>query len=236
MEPDIIQIVGTWVAFLLTCMVYCYLVKDIPFFYAIYRIAVYVFIGVALGYGAIMAWHSVLVPRLLSRLEGGQWWYLVPLVLCLLLLTRAKRSWYGLSSITVAFLFGIGAALAVGGGLVGTLIPQVSATIGSLNPAHHRGIAAYEGNLPLVYSLNALLVALGTVSTLLYFYFTTESGSRRLARLRNGIVRLAASFGKVFIMFTFGALFATTAISRISLLVDRMRFIVETLFSLVPIT
>jgi len=232
MELDV-EIIGTGVALVLTLMVYCYLGKDIPFLYALYRIAAYVFIGVALGYGAIMAWHGVLVPRLLSRLEGGQWGDLVPLVLCLLLLTRVKRSWRGLGDVTIAFLFGVGAALAVGGGLVGTLLPQVEATFVSLNPGHYQGIAAREGNLPTIYVLNALLVAIGTISTLLYFYFTTESGARRIARLHNRFVRLSASFGKVFIMFTFGALFATTAISRISLLVDRIRFVVETLYSIV---
>jgi hypothetical protein len=235
MELDI-ENIGTGIALALTLIVYCYLGRDIPFLYALYRIAAYVFVGVALGYGAIMAWHSVLVPRLLSRLEGGQWWYLVPLALCLLLLTRVKRSWHGLGNVTIAFLFGVGAALAVGGGLVGTLLPQVEATFVSLNPAHYEGIASLEGNLPTIYALNALLIAMGTISTLLYFYFTTEGGSRRTAGLRSRVVRLFAGFGRVFIMFTFGALFAMTAISRISLLVDRIRFIVDTLYSLVSIS
>ena len=79
--------IGTLVAFVLTLMVYCYLGKDIPFLHALYRVAAYILIGAALGYGAIVAWHSVLVPRLILRLEGGQWWYLVPLVFCLLLLS-----------------------------------------------------------------------------------------------------------------------------------------------------
>ena len=57
MELDI-GIVGTWIAFALTLMVYCYLGKDIPFFHAVYRVAAYVFVGVALGYGAIMPGSS----------------------------------------------------------------------------------------------------------------------------------------------------------------------------------
>ena len=132
-----IDIIGTWVAFALTLMVYCYLGKDIPFLHAIYRIAVYVFVGVALGYGALMAWHGVLVPRLLLRLESGEWVYLVPLVFCLLLLARVRRSWSRLGNLTTAFLFGVGAALAVGGALVGTLLPQIRATFLSLNPGDY---------------------------------------------------------------------------------------------------
>lgn len=229
-----IETIGTLTAFCLTLMVYAYLGKDIPFLYAIYRVAAYIFVGAALGYAAVMAWHSVLVPRLFSRLGSGEWWCLVPLILCLLLLTKAKRSWRGLGDVTIAFLFGVGAALAVGGGVVGTLLPQVEATLVSLNPSHYQGLAAREGTLAAIYALNAVLIVVGTVSTLLYFYFSTESGSRRAARLGNQVIRLAAGFGKVFIMFTFGALFATAAISRMSLLVDRVRFIIVTILSFVP--
>jgi hypothetical protein len=246
MKVDIAT-VGTWVAFILTLMVYCYLGKDIPFLHFLYRVAAYTFIGVALGYAAIMAWHGVLVPRLWLRLEGGQWWYIVPLVLCLLLLSRVRRSWSGLGSVTLAFLFGVGAALAIGGGIVGTLLPQVQATFVSLNPADYEGIAAYEGNAAAMYVLNAAIVVLGTVTTLMFFYFATEtrtSGQGRsplrgmgtaLTRIWPQAVRLTAGFGRVFIMFTFGALFATTAISRFSLLVDRVRFLVETLWRSIPV-
>ena len=135
---------------------------------------------------------------------------------------------------TIAFLFGVGAALAVGGGVVGTLLPQVEATLVSLNPSHYQGLTAREGTISTVHALNAMLVVVGTVSTLLYFYFHTEGGSQRATHLGGQLVRLSAGFGKVFIMFTFGALFATTAVSRISLLADRVRFIIVTVFSFIP--
>jgi len=228
--------IGTLVAFFLTLMVYCYLGKDIPFFHALYRVAAYLFVGVALGYGAIVAWHSVLSPRLLLRLEGGQWWYLAPLALCLLLLAKVKRSWSPLGSVTLAFLFGVGAALAVGGSLVGTLIPQVQAAFVSLNPDHYAGIAALEGGVPLIYVSNAVLVTIGTISTLLYFTYTAGTGQERSkvrarGQLLDGTVRVARGFGKVFLMFTFGALFAMASLSYLSLLVDRVRFIIETLWA-----
>jgi len=221
--------VGTWVAFGLTILAYAYLGKEIPFFDAIYRVVAYLFVGVALGYGAVLAWHGVLVPRLISHLGAKEWFYLVPLLLCLILLTRARRSWQGVSRLTLAFLFGVGAALAVGGALVGTLIPQVQATFASLNPAHYQARAAQEGMWAGSYVLDAVLVAVGTISSLLYFTFTTAKGATSLEKTGRRIQQIAAGFGKVFIMFTFGALFATGAISRIALLVDRVRFLIETL-------
>jgi hypothetical protein len=238
MNADI-ETIGTVIAFVLTLLVYAYLIKDIPFFHAIYRLVAYLFVGVSLAYAAVMAWHGILVPRLFAPLQRGEWtWaYLVPLVLCLLLLSRIKRSWRDLGNVTIAFLFGVGAALAVGGGVIGTLIPQIKATFVSLNPSfpEYAARAAQEGSSTTwVYVLYALLIVVGTVSTLLYFYFNTEGGSRFVARLRDPVLRLATGFGKVFIMFTFGALFATTAISRLSLLVDRVRFIIVTIWSFVP--
>jgi hypothetical protein len=41
---------------------------------------------------------------------------------------------------------------------------------------------------------------------------------------------VASGFGRVFIMFTVGALLASTSISFFAILVDRIRFLVETLW------
>ena len=226
--------IGTIIAFCLTLMVYCYLARDIPLLRAIYRVAAYLLVGVTLGYAAIVAWHSVLAPRLLLRLESGQWWYLVPLGLCALLLSKAKRSWSGVGNISLAFVFGVGAALAAGGALSGTLLPQVQAAFLSLNPAHYAGVTAQEGGLSLIYVTNAALITLGTVCTLLAFSYTVGTGrqdGRPGRRVVDGIVQVASGFGKVFIMFTVGALLATTAISFFAVLVERLRFLVETLWS-----
>ncbi|MBN1642017.1 MAG: hypothetical protein JXA09_12350 [Anaerolineae bacterium] len=219
--------VGTWVAFGLTVLVFCYLGKEIPFLYAVYRVVAYLFVGVALGYGAVLAWHGVLVPRLFRYLGQGKWFYVVPLLLCLLLLSRVRRSWQSLSQLPIAFLFGVGTALAVGGALVGTLMPQVEATFVSLNPAHYRALGVQEGTAPAWFVLDALLVAVGTVGTLLTMYFTVGRAQTRGGEVRNRALQVASGIGKVFIVFTFGALYATTAVTRVALLVDRVRFLIE---------
>ena len=85
---------------------------------------------------------------------------------------------------------------------------------------------------------NAALVTLGTVSTLLSFSYSMGTGSnegRAGRRLVGGIVQVASGFGKVFVMFTVGVLLASTSISFFAVLVDRIRFLVETLwFWVVP--
>lgn len=207
---------GTWLAALLTIIVYSYLLGDNP----LYRLAEHLFVGSAVGYAAVVAWHSVLMPRLIIPLAQDpytNWPLFIPLALGFLLLTKAKASWAWLGNSAVAFILGVGVAVAIGGALFGSLLPQLKATIVSLNPAHYpqRGWAGVR---------DALIIIVGTISTLLYFYFTT-GGESKLARVRAGI-------GRLFILVTFGAIFANTVMSRISLLIGRVRFLMEVVRSL----
>jgi hypothetical protein len=55
------------VAFILTLMTLSYLVADNPAF----RVAVHIFVGVAAGYVAAVAWWQVLWPDLLLPLANG---------------------------------------------------------------------------------------------------------------------------------------------------------------------
>jgi hypothetical protein len=210
------EALGTWLAALLTIIVYSYLVGDNP----LYRLAEHLFVGSAVGYAAVVAWHSVLMPRLIVPLAQdpyGNWPLFIPLALGLLLLTKVKASWAWLGNSAVAFILGVGVAVAIGGALFGSLLPQLKATIVSLNPAHYLN-GGWAG------VRDALIIIVGTISTLLYFYFTT-GGESKLARVRAGI-------GRFFILVTFGAIFANTVMSRISLLIGRVRFLVEVARSL----
>jgi hypothetical protein len=210
------EALGTWLAALLTIIVYSYLLGDNP----LYRLAEHLFVGSAVGYAAVVAWHSVLMPRLIVPLAQdpyGNWPLFIPLALGLLLLTKVKASWAWLGNSAVAFILGVGVAVAIGGALFGSLLPQLKATIVSLNPAHYPN-GGWAG------VRDALIIIVGTISTLLYFYFTT-GGESKLARVRAGI-------GRFFILVTFGAIFANTVMSRISLLIGRVRFLVEVARSL----
>ena len=219
---DMLNDFGPWLAFILTLMVFSYLLGDNPLF----RIAQHLFVGLALGFAWIVAWHNVFLPRVIARIgtqdpvEIG--YTLVPLVLGALLLLKSRGSGFKISSLPLAYLFGIGAAVALGGAIFGTLIPQVSATVRSLNPADYPAEWAWYD------VADAIFIVLGTVCTLLYFTFTA-GGQSRLGRLRGGVVRMGASVGRWFLMFIFGALFGSLAMSRISLLVERITFLMSVL-------
>ena len=62
-----IEFLAAVVSFLLTLMVFSYLVGDNPAF----KIAVYIFVGVTAGYVAAVAWWQVLLPDLIRPLMTG---------------------------------------------------------------------------------------------------------------------------------------------------------------------
>ncbi|MGB5931911.1 MAG: hypothetical protein WBH57_02430 [Anaerolineae bacterium] len=207
------ELLGTWVAALLTLMVFSYLISDNP----LYRLAEHLFIGSALGYAIVVAIQDVLLPRLftpLARDPVAYWHLLIPLLLGLLLLAKGRISTAWLGNISVGFLFGVGAALAIGGALVGSLLYQVRDTMLPLLPGKGDGGSAIDN----------LILVVGTLGSLAYFYFTA-GGERETTGLRYSALRLGSVVGKWFIMITLGALFANAVIARISLLVGRLQFL-----------
>lgn len=221
---------GPWLAFVLTLMVFSYLLGDNPLF----RIAEHLLVGLALGFAWVVAWHSVFLPRVIAVIGNPDrmkaLYTLIPLGGGALLLLKGRRTrsrmTLVISSIPLAYLFGVGAAVALGGAIFGTLIPQVEATMLSLNPADY--LADYVPEDIWAPVIDAIFIVTGTVCTLLYFTFTAR-GQSPLGRLRGGLVRAGAGVGRWFLMFTFGALFGSMAMSRIALLVERITFLMNVL-------
>jgi hypothetical protein len=199
---------GVSIAAGLTLMVYSYLLGD----NLLYRLAEDIFVGVSVGYSAIVAFHSVLYPRLfLPLLTAPQENVplLAPLVMGIMLCSYVVPRTRWLASVPLAFVIGVGAALAVGGALTGILVPQITATIVPLNP-----------DLPPERLLNNLVIVVGTIDTLVYFHFTAGA-NRPGAR----VIQAVGSVGKWVVLLTFGAIFANVVMGRISLLIGRVQFL-----------
>jgi hypothetical protein len=213
--------IGTIIAAILTFMVWSYLLGDNPAF----RIAEHLFVGMAVGYAVLVAWFSVVQPAL-SGVVVSQSPALaaVPLVLCLLLMAKVRPAWSGVGNIAVAFLVGVGAALAVGGALFGTLGPQVAATASlSLDPADYGDTQPALAS-PFLWQNLAVLV--GTVGTFFYFTFNTQPQGP-LGGFRETFTRFWSGIGRWVIMMMLGALFANTVMSRIALLIGRVQWLLS---------
>lgn len=213
------EMIGPIMATVLTVMVLSYILGD----NALFKLATHIFIGVAVGYAIIVIWHEVFAPAVSS---GNVLSVLPALFLCFLLIFKIRPTQGELAnvlgSIALAFVLGVGAALAIGGALFGTLWPQVSAmTEISLNPNHYPDT---ETEVGLVTWLNNIIIVLGTVGTFFYFTFAVRAHGL-LGGLREGFVRFWAGMGRLMIIFTLGALFANTVSSRVALLISRLQFL-----------
>jgi hypothetical protein len=214
------ETIGVVIAALLTLMVFSYIFGD----NVLFKLAMHIFVGVALGYAITVVWYQVF-----TKLGSHGILQAAPaLILCLLLILKILPNQSELSSalgsLALAFVLGVGAALAIGGALFGTLVPQTLSTAGiSLNPNHYQEGSNSAG---LVDWLNNIIIVLGTIGTFFYFTFAVRA-TGRLGSLREGIVRFWAGMGRLMIIFTLGALFANTVSARVALLISRLQFLMS---------
>jgi len=186
---------GTTLAAFFTLSLYSFLYKDNPF----YKLAEHIFAGMSAGYYVGLIWQTVIKQQLLTPLfSEKQYLLIIPGILGLLMFTRffSKVSW--LSRFSLAFVVGNTAGISLIRQLHGLILPQTRSTF--LN------IATFSG----------LVMVLGVISTLIYFYFSKE---------HKGALGWTAKLGIWFIMISFGASFGYTVMARVSLLIGRTQFL-----------
>jgi len=208
----IVEIISGLVGFILTLMVFSYLIGDNPLF----RFAVYLFIGAASGYAAAVIVNDILLARIQALpladpvlLALG----LIPFLLAASLLAKLfpRVSWLG--NFAMAVLVGVGAATALAGAVSGTLIPQSEAAIQAVDSRSLMGLI--QGSVMLA----------GTVFTLAYFQFGAKRAADGSLR-RNALVEAAAWAGQIFIAVTLGVLFAGVYTAALTALIERLNSLI----------
>jgi hypothetical protein len=204
--------ISSLIAVILTLLVFSRLAGD----NRVFRFVQYLFVGVSLGYAFVVVYHQVLRPNALIMLRdlanpGMLGVRLLPFLLGLLLLTRivGRQNISWMANIPLALLFGVAAALALGGALVGTLLPQLLDTV----RPDQSSIATLLGSIFLVF---------GVVATLCYFYFTVPRDTTQ-----GRLVALGARTGRWLLMIAFGFFFAGGLLTYLTALNDRLDFIVN---------
>lgn len=193
------QIIGTWIAAGLTLAIFSFLYKDNPF----YKFAEHLYVGVSAAYAILYVFYfdvkPLLIEKFLTEQGAERWIILIPAAFGLIMLARwiPKISW--LSRWSIALTVGIAAGLGITGQIQGILLPQIRGTL-----------------VPLT-SINNVIMVIGVIATLVYFYFSIA---------HKGAVKHGARLGMVFIMVAFGASFGYTVMARISLLIGRLHFLV----------
>ena len=126
-----------------------------------------------------------------------------------------KLGW--LSRWPLSFIVGATAGLYMMIYFVSNAMNQIASTMQPLLVTGAGGEIAWGA------TLGAITVAVGTISGLIYFFFSKE---------HKGVFGGVAKVGIWFLMITFGASFGYTVMSRMSLLIGRMDFIFRDWFHL----
>ncbi|MGE5692970.1 MAG: hypothetical protein ACM3YF_04230 [Candidatus Zixiibacteriota bacterium] len=185
---------GTVVAAILTLAIFSFLYRENPFF----RFAEHLLVGLSAGYFTVIAVQGTLVPKVIEPLKAGDFWVVIPIVLIILILGRLTEKTRPASRIPLALVIGAGAGVAVPALLQARILVQLGATMKPLG------------------SLANVLILIGVITTLIYFYFSRE---------HKGWWGRLASVGTWYLMIFFGATFGNTVMSRISLLIGRLEFL-----------
>ena len=195
------ETIGIWLGALLTLCIFSFLYKDNPF----YKFAEHLFVGISAGYWATLEYHNVFRPNLWDPLtREGKLLLIVPLIFGLLLFSRFTKKFSWLSRWPMALIIGIYAGITIVGYGSGDLILQIQANL-----------------LPLwtdswFTSFNNILLTVGVITGLIYFFFSKE---------HKGALGVGSKIGIWFLMISFGASFGYTVMSRMSLLIGRVYFL-----------
>lgn len=188
-------IIGIWIAAGLTLCIYSFLYKDNPF----YKFAEHLFVGVSAGYTIAITWHQAIIRLIWTPIKDqGNYVVLIPTFIGLLMFSRFIPGYRWLIRYPLAFMIGVGAGASIPRTIQSLIFQQISATLTPLN------------------SINSVVITIGVLCTLIYFFFSVE---------HRGPIGVASKIGIFFLMVSFGAAFGYTVMARISLLIGRFYFL-----------
>lgn len=216
---------GTILAAGLTLVMFSFLYRDNPLF----KIAENLYVGVGLGYSLVLIWQTSLRPEVyepLFRAPTGEALLeamihrTAPIVLGLLLLMRVSRKRGWISRYSYCPLVGWYAGMGISTVTHSFILEQLHAALVPIQDAITNGSAdALTGDwfvgvfFPVI---GSLVVLIGTVAVLFYFFFSIE---------HKGVGGAVSRVGIWFLMIAFGASFGYTVMARLSLLIGRVQFL-----------
>ena len=210
-----------WMTFgiFVTLATFSFLYKDNPF----YKFAEHLVVGVSAGYFVIILWHNTLVPNLFQKLQDGDWymfwlnssnpWYVIPAILGVLMWTRFSKKYSWISRWPMALYIGLSTGIAIPLEMSNRVNKQLYAMMSSIDWSHFFGQEGFD-ILSTTSGFAQLIIFVGAMSALVYFFFSKE---------HKGVFGGVATFGIWILMIGFGASFGFTVMARISLFINRMQ-------------
>ena len=197
------DIIGAWMVVFMTLSIFSYLYGDNIF----YKSAEHIFVGVSAGYIFAITFWDQIYPNLLGRLfpvyvDAGyefEIFYIIPFILGIFMILRLVPNFSWLARISIAYIVGMAAGLKFYVFINSNILTQIKSSSINFNGSY----------LDII---NQVIVLIGVLSGLVYFFFSKE---------HKGTIGKISKLGVYFLMIKFGASFGFAVMGRISLLIGR---------------
>lgn len=176
----------------MTLALLSYLYRENLFF----RIAEHAYMGGAIGYGALLSAYSAM-SILQPRLANGEYIWLLTILIGLMYIFFFAKQYFYLYRYPTAIVMATGIGVFLARGVKTNLLDQARSTM-------------------LVTDLSSVIVAIGVICGLFYFYATMEP---------KGPLKGMNTVGRWFLMAAFGAQIGLHVMARTSLIIGRIRFL-----------
>lgn len=206
-----------WVGALCTLGLYTILYKENK----IYRLFEHIYLGLAMGFLIAQTWTKVLLPKWwVPMWDKGEWWLIFALFAGLFyyFIFIPKFNW--LARMMIGFFLGVtaGRAFQV---FANDTWPQIVSSFRPIFPKlSGTALSPAQVQAEIITSINNLIFLIILITVMTYFFFSIEQ--------KNPALKRSARIGRYMLMFTFGAIFGSTMMARLSLLIDRMDMIMNT--------
>jgi len=189
------EAISNFVAAILTLFIFSFLYKDNPF----YKFAEALFIGVSMGYAIPLVYENAFMPFVYTPIfVEHKFIILIPALMGSLYIFRFTKNLSWLSRYPIVF----------GMAIVGMGVPM---------SIHSSVLVQMRSAMLPMDNINTIIIFIGTVTILLYFFFS---------KAHRGFYGKVTNVGVWFLMVGFGASFGYTVMARISLLIGRIQFLV----------
>jgi hypothetical protein len=203
-DKNTTQLITVWMAAVGTLAIYSILYKENK----AYRMAEHIFIGAATGYTVYFAWAKILKPMWWDNIVKGQWLWILTMVVGSMFYFIYSKKYNWISRLIFGALMGLTAGYAFKG-FAGTNIDRIET---SFKPVYGQGMHAPE-------IINNVIFIIILLTVMSYFFFSFEH--------KSAIRRAPANIGRWVLMFAFGAMFGSTVMARMSMLIGRFNFLIN---------
>lgn len=217
--PPELDLFAAIVGVFFTVFIYSFLWKENP----LSRAVEHLFVGLAAVFTVGVVWDAAVRAGFLGPTKIVEWYqgvagaeygwiWFIPLFVGFMYLFFFVKKYFFLYRYPVAIVAGIQAGLIITGMISANFVAQIEGTV--TLPIIGDGV--WEGWPPQ--GLNSILIIVGVITALSFFFFTWE---------HRGALGISTRIGRYFLMATFGSFYGGTVMARMSLLIGRLRFLYE---------